>query len=62
MFWKLTHRLLEGDDYREAASPLILMLTSMSIRGSLAKLVGGAPPKVIAKVGAFDMPEELTSN
>ena len=57
IFRKLTHRLLDGEDYRDASSHLILMLASMSIRGSIAKIFGGGPPKVIGKVGAFDMPD-----
>ena len=57
IFRKLTHRLIAGDDYREASSHVIIMLTSMSIRGSISKLVGGKLPNVISKVGAFDMPD-----
>merc|ERR1712146_166161 len=56
IFRKLTHRLLEGEDYKDASSHLILMLASMSVRGSIAKIFGGGPPKIIGKVGAFDMP------
>ncbi|XKL68147.1 hypothetical protein PGB90_003638 [Kerria lacca] len=47
----LTHRNLPGEDYTECSFIFLYILSTMSIRQNIQKLLGFAPSRVVAKQG-----------
>jgi uncharacterized membrane protein (DUF106 family) len=54
----ISHRTLEGDDFRDCSYMFFYVLTNMAVRGNLKKFLGFEPPKFPTNGNPFGMPSQ----